>query len=132
MTRKKSPRRKKTAPRPAGRRKPPRHPLLERIAELGVLRAVLVVMALLCLILMPPAGADVAYRGWPLVTTVLVPVLAPLIFMVLLLDALMSAVFMADQRGPGRRRYLRLLWVDLIAAGLLLAFWLPFYLALGA
>ncbi|HEX9627819.1 MAG TPA: hypothetical protein VGA00_12840 [Acidiferrobacterales bacterium] len=129
--RKKSTNRKPARRQPATRRTPPRHPVIERVAELGVLRLVLVALALICLALMPPAGAAVGYSGWPLVRTVLVPVVAPLVFMVLLLDALMSAVFLADQRGPARRRYARILAVDLVAAGLLLVFWLPFYLALG-
>jgi hypothetical protein len=127
----KSPKRPPARRKSAARRVPPRHPVVERLAELGVLRLVLLGLALTCLVLMPPAGAAVGYSGWPLVTTVLVPVLAPLVFMVLLLDALMSAVFLADQRGPARARYARILAVDLVAAGLLLVFWLPFYLALG-
>lgn len=142
MAKTKSPRKRRVSRKPARsapvRRRPAarpaavRHPLVERVAELGLLRGVLLALALVCLVLMPGEGVAVGYSGWPLITTVLVPVLAPLVFMVLLLDALMSAVFMADHRGAERRRYGRILAVDLIAAALLLAFWLPFYLTLGA
>jgi len=68
--------------------------------------------------------------GWPLVTTVLIPVLAPMTFMVLLLDALMARVFLTDAEGAARQRYKTILLADLLAAAVLLLRWLPYFAAL--
>lgn len=98
--------------------------------EFGALRITMWLLAMVALFLIPSPGARAVYDGWPLVTTVLVPVVTPMLFLGLLLDALMSRVFMADAEGEARRRLKRIMLINLIAAALLVARWLPFYAAL--
>ena len=61
----------------------------------------------------------------------ILPVLAPMVFMVLMLDALMSRVWMSEAEGPEWKRLRLVLRVDLIVGLVLLAYWLPYFIALG-
>ncbi len=61
----------------------------------------------------------------------LVPVLTPLIMMVLLLDALMARVWLADAEGEVRRRYRTIVRLDLAFTALVFLVWLPFFMSLG-
>jgi hypothetical protein len=99
-------------------------------ARLGPLRVVLLLCVALILVLTPAPGTQAIYGGWGLVRTVLVPVLAPLLFMVLLLDALMARVFMSDAEGDARRRLRAIVLLDLVVAGVLVLVWIPYYMAL--
>ena len=101
------------------------------LRQLGSLRLALGVLALMVVVLRPAAGAPV-YDGWALVPTVLVPTLAPLIFLGLLLDLLMSRVMMIDTVGGERGRYRMVLWTDVVLLALLGLAWVPFFMALGA
>lgn len=101
-----------------------------RLRELGPLRIALLVATAVALVLIPAPGTRAAYSGWPLVTTLLIPVSAPLLFLLLLLDALMSRVFLIDAEGPERQQRKTAIVVNLLAAALLLIRWLPYYSAL--
>lgn len=100
--------------------------------QLGVLRWSLAILALMCIVFMPPAGTTPIYAGWELFRTVLVPVIAPMVLAVLLLDALMARIFMSELEGSARQRYRRIITVDLVVAVTLVLFSLPFYLAINA
>lgn len=99
--------------------------------QLGPMRVLLGVCALIVVVLAPAAGTRVSAEGWAFVTTLLMPVLAPLILMLLLLDALMGAVFMADKTGAERVRFRNVVRFNLILAAFLFIYWLPYFLALG-
>lgn len=109
----------------------PRLGLSEGLVRYGVLRLVLAAAGLLLIVFATQPGTVPVYTGWPLVTTVLVPVLAPIIFMLLLLDALMSRVWMVDKHGDEYMRLRTAVMVNLLLAAGLLLFWVPYYLALG-
>ena len=66
-----------------------------------------------------------------MVNTLLIPVLAPLIFMLLMLDALMSRVWMSEAAGDEKKRFQFIVRVDVIVGLLLLIYWLPFFIALS-
>ncbi len=106
------------------------HSLARRFRELGPLRWTLLFCVLVALVLIPAPGTRAVYEGWPLVTTVLIPVIAPLLFMLLMLDVLMSRVFMTDAEGDARRRLKTAMIVNLLAAALLVIRWLPYYAAI--
>ena len=146
-TKKKSSTKKaKKAARPVSRKKPSRPAakkaarntatqpgkdfLQQLLHRFGILRLVLIGIAIIAIASALKPGTRAVYEGWDLVPTVLLPVLAPLIFMVLLLDALMGRVLMADKSGKERERLRLTVIVNLLLAAGLALFWTPFYMAL--
>jgi hypothetical protein len=105
--------------------------LRRSFALFGPLRAALVLGVVLLLVLRPAPGTPAVLSGWALVPTLVAPILAPLVLMTLLLDALMSAVFMTDKEGAARQRYRRLVAIDLVLACLTALWWWPYFAALG-
>lgn len=101
------------------------------LGQLRPLRAALILAAIVVMLVKPETGMPVAYSGWEMVSTLLIPVLAPLIFMLLMLDALMSRVWMSEAEGEERNRLRLIVRVDVIVGLLLLVYWLPFFIALG-
>lgn len=105
--------------------------LRTRLAELGALRIALFCFTVFFILVEPAPGSPPVTEGWALLRTMIAPVFAPLIMMLLLLDALMARVFMAEKEGEARLRFRRIVRTDLLFALLLLLFWLPYFMALG-
>lgn len=103
---------------------------LDYLKHLGPLRIVLCLAAIVLIVFRPEAGADVAHEGWAVVTTLLFPVLAPLIFLLLMLDALMTKV-MLGARADMRDKYRRVMWTDLLLGLGMLLYWLPYFISLN-
>ena len=138
-------------PEPYPRRAPALH---ERVLELGALRIALLV-AIAVLVASAPfasfgpdgfGGIDVSralgVEGGPpgsreinlplglLWTTLVAPPLAVMMAFVVPLDMLMSRIYMTDKEGTERARYRRILAVETLAFALLVAVWIPFFVAL--
>lgn len=94
---------------------------------LGPLRLVLGSAAIMMMILRPVPGTEPVYEGWVVFPTLLFPVLAPILFMLLLLDAIMSRVLMTAKQGSEKDRLQRALWTGLGIAGLSLLVWYPYF-----
>ena len=134
---------------------PPRIPTLrERVHELGALRIALLA-AVAVLVASAPFAAFVgdgsveidfsaalmAESGglgssgtgislgllW---ATLISPPLAVMMAFVVPLDMLMSRIYMADKHGAERARYRRILATEALALALLVAVWIPFFVAL--
>lgn len=101
------------------------------LAQLRPLRVVLILAGIVAILGRPEIGEPVVYSGWGVVTTLLIPVLAPILFMLLLLDALMSRVWMSEAQGEEKSRLRLVMRVDLIVGLLMLLSWLPFFIALS-
>ena len=97
------------------------------LVEMKPLRIMLNGFAIILIIFRPEVGTAISYEGWSMVNTLLFPVLAPLIFMLLMLDSLMTKVFMAEKPAEVRERLRRILRVNLIIGFALLLYWLPFF-----
>lgn len=97
------------------------------LIEMKPLRVMLNGFAIFLVIIRPELGATVNYEGWAIVTTLLAPVLAPIIFMVLMLDSLMTKVFMTDKPAEVRASLSRVLRVNLMIGIALLLYWLPYF-----
>ena len=93
------------------------------------LRLMLLLGALALLVLRPAPGTPPVYAGWDMIPTLIVPALVPLFFMVLVLDALMGAVWLASYPAE-RRRYQTVIGVSLGTALLLVLWWWPYFRAL--
>jgi hypothetical protein len=102
------------------------------LAALGPLRSMLVGGILVLVLLRPWADGEMSYSGWSMVPTLIVPALVPILFFVLLLDMIMSRVFMVDAAGAERARFRRILWTEAGVLLILLVSWGSFFLALGS
>ena len=101
--------------------------MLAILTRLGALRIMLVLTALVLLFIAPTPGTRPDYHGWGIILTLIVPTLAPIVFMVLLLDALMNAVFMVDKRGAERARHKSIVFLQLLLTAILIAVWYPYF-----
>ena len=100
------------------------------LRQMGVLRVVLIALAILDMLAAPHPGTPAVYSGWEVVTTLILPVLAPILLQVLLLDALMGRVMMGSAKGAERARYRRIVTVNLVFSAALVLWWLPYFLKL--
>lgn len=99
--------------------------------QIGPMRVLLLGIALLLIVLAPGGDAREVREGWALVTNVLIPALSPVVLMGLLLDALMSRVWMVDAEAPARARYRRILWLNLAASAALVLAFVPYLRSLA-
>lgn len=106
-------------------------PWLDRLKSLGPMRWFLLACALVLIVTVPAPGTRAVMHGPATLTTMVIPALAPIVLMVVLLDALMSAVFMIDKRGEPRARMKLALILNLACAGLLIAAWFPYFRAIA-
>jgi hypothetical protein len=101
------------------------------LLQIGPMRLLLLAIALTLVILAPDGSAREVREGWALVTNVLIPALSPVVLMGLLLDALMSRVWMIDAEITARSRYRRILWLNLAASGALVLAFVPYLRSLA-
>jgi hypothetical protein len=99
---------------------------------MGMLRLALITLVILDMLAAPRPGTPVVYSGWELVTTLILPVLAPILFQVLMLDALMGRIMMGSAMGAERARYRRIVIVNLVFGIALVLWWMPYFLRLFA
>lgn len=101
------------------------------LATFGPLRWSLIAMVVADMLLRPQPGAIHEFEGVYIATDLLAPVMSPILFMLLLLDAIMSMVYRSDKTGKVRARYLVIALFDLSLAILFLLYWLPFFKSLN-
>ena len=103
------------------------------LSALGFLRIGLIVLALLNIlpplieILFPVAASTTEHSFWWVLTSVITPVMAPLLMVGLLFDYLMSRMRAADATGSERASYVTIGRIELAFLGLTLLFWVPFF-----
>ena len=100
--------------------------LRQLLSWLGPLRLMLVLGVLALLVLRPAPGTPPVYAGWGMLPTLVLPALVPILVAVLVLDALMGAVWLASYPAE-RRRYRTVIGVSLGMALLLALWWWPFF-----
>lgn len=97
------------------------------LRAIGPLRYALFIAAIASLLLRPGLGEKLSYEGWSVVPDLLIPVLTPIFFMLLLLDAIMAMVYRSDKPVEVKARYMRIVLINLVLAISLFAYWLPFF-----
>lgn len=101
------------------------------LTQVHPMRLVLYLFAVISILLRPDIGGELSFDGWAIVPSLLVPVLAPLFFMLLMLDALMTRVWLSEAEGEAANKLKTANRIDLVLGLLLLAFWVPFFVSLG-
>jgi hypothetical protein len=100
--------------------------------DFGLLRSLLGFLALALAVAMPPPNTPMVLDGPAVLTTLVVPVAAPVVLFVLALDMLMGWIFALEQHAAIRRRYRHIRWMELVLFVVLFLRWLPLVLALAA
>ena len=104
------------------------------LPALGFLRIALFILALLNIllplieILVPLTTRDNEHQFWSLMTGIIAPVMAPLLIVVILFDYIMTRVRAADADGELRTKFIRIGRVELAMLGLMLLFWVPYFI----
>lgn len=104
---------------------------LDRLKKLGPMRWLVMLSALALIVFVPAPGTRAVLHGPAVIPTVVVPALAPIVLMVVFLDALMSAVFMIDKTGEERVRMKLSLGLHLFLAFLIILVWFPYFRAIA-
>ena len=99
----------------------------ETLIEMNPLRIILNGTAIALILLRPELGTPMTYEGWAMVSTLLAPVVAPIIFMLLMLDSLMSRVFMAEKPPEVQAHFRRIMRVSLLMGIALFVYWVPYF-----
>jgi hypothetical protein len=81
--------------------------------------------------LLSPSNTVLSYPGWHVFTGLIAPVMAPILVVVLFIDVIMTRILAADETTSLRARYLAINRIELLIIGLMLAFWVPYFLDLG-
>ena len=97
------------------------------VQRLGVLRTALLLLTLMATVAMPWADSSLAPAGMGLLRGTVLPAIAPILFMVIVLDLLMCQIAKADEEiSLQRRRDLHFISIlHVIFAAALLLSWLP-------
>ena len=100
------------------------------IKDLGILRILLIIIALLTAFLSPSPGTAVNLNSWQnVIRTLVAPAMAPLVFMVLMFEFMMCRIRMSDEIV--RSKFQMIGYIELAVALFLFITWLPFFLAIG-
>ncbi|MDH5648693.1 MAG: hypothetical protein OEY67_03475 [Gammaproteobacteria bacterium] len=101
------------------------------VSRIGVLRAVLAFVAISIVVMSQFTGDRAVYEGWRMVPTLIVPAIVPIVFFVLLLDMLMSGVFMADAEGEGKKKFKFIIMMDLVFVLGVATLWFPYFYSIA-
>jgi len=105
--------------------------MMHFLATLGPLRVLLGLTLLLLSAARPFAGGTVHYSGWQMMPTLIIPAFVPIAFFVLLLDMLMTRVFLSSaEDAAGRARLRTVWWTEVALLALLLIAWGPYFTSL--
>lgn len=102
------------------------------IVDFGILRILMILLAIALMALRPWADAEVIYGEWSMIPTLVAPALVPIVFMGLWLDVIMCFVFKSDKTGAVRKMYKIAIVADVTTVLVLLLVWLTFFTSLGS
>lgn len=121
------------------------------LMQLHPMRLALYLCVVVSILLRPGIDSELVFEGWAIVSALLVPVLVPIFFMLLMLDAIMSRVWLSEAinseainseainseasksevSGTEVGRLKMITRTDLVLGVLLLVYWIPFYISLS-
>ncbi|MBA3582670.1 MAG: hypothetical protein H0W44_09490 [Gammaproteobacteria bacterium] len=107
---------------------PPAFTVRVRLQQLGFLRLALLAM---CWSTSLAAVYTAVFRpaeGWGFALGIFVPAIAPVLFMVVMLDVLMCQVFKAEAAAEIQAKMQWMTWVNFVSAMVLLLTWLPLFI----
>lgn len=101
------------------------------LQDLRPMRVVLLLTVILTMLFKPSPGTELIYEGWPIVTTLLLPVFSPILLMLLWLDSLIAKLWSTQTEGKEQKRYKMILRINLIMSFIYILVWYPYFVALS-
>ena len=99
--------------------------------DLRPMRVFLLVAVLISIIFRPAPGTEIVYEGWPVFSSLLLPVLSPIFLMLLWLDSLIAKLWSTQTEGKEQKRYKMILRINLILSLIFILIWYPYFKALA-
>lgn len=104
-------------------------PLLDRLKNMGLLRNLLHLTALIMAAMMPFAGGPEYSADWNLFFGGILPAMGPIVVIIIGLDMMMSAIWRADAIDEDRKKHFHfIIRTHQIVGAILLASWLTVFL----
>lgn len=104
--------------------------MISFLQDLRPMRVILILSVLISIIFKPLPGAEIVYEGWPVFSTLLLPVLSPILLMLLWLDSLIAKLWSTQTEGKEQKRYKMILWINLSLSIIFILVWWPYFRAL--
>jgi hypothetical protein len=101
------------------------------LTDLRPMRVVLYLVVLISIIFKPAPGTELIYEGFAVFSTLLIPVMSPILLMLLWLDSLIAKLWSTQTEGNEMARYKKILRIDLTLSVLFLIVWMPYFAALS-
>lgn len=98
------------------------------LVQMKPLRVILCLMGIVTAIFALKAGTKTSYEGIEVLRTLVLPALTPLVFLVIMLDALMNRVWLIDAKNENINKFRNIMRVDLIIAAFILVRWIPYFI----
>ena len=98
------------------------------LSQMKPLRVMLAIIAIILCIFSPAAGTKADYEGIAVLQTLIMPALTPLVFMVLLLDALMNRVWLVDAKDDDAIKFRNIMRIDLLLVTIIFIVWIPYFI----
>jgi len=94
--------------------------------SIGELRSFMLFVTLSSIGLTFFTDTRIRMEGWGLLPDVLAPVVSFILLFILLLDMLMSRVFMVEADDTKRQKFSNIFWLELFQVIALITFWTPY------
>lgn len=101
--------------------------LKEFMIYIGELRTMLISTAVICVAFIPFTSDEIRLEGWGLFPDVLAPVVSMMLVFGILLDMLMSRVFLSDSEGDAREKFAFIFKLEGMVLLALIGLWAPFF-----
>ena len=101
------------------------------LLDLRPMRVILLLMVLISIIFKPAPGTEIVYEGWPVFSSLLLPVFSPILLMLLWLDSLIAKLWSTQTEGKEQKRYKMILRTNLTMSLIFILVWYPYFKALA-
>ena len=98
------------------------------LKQMKPLRVALAIIAIVIALFATKAGTKANYEGIQVLLTLILPALTPLVFLVLLLDALMNRVWLIDATGDDISKFRTIMRIDLLLSAIIFVRWIPYFI----
>lgn len=95
------------------------------------MRLALLLLVLISIIFRPAPGTEIVYEGWPVFSSLLLPVFSPILLMLLWLDSLIAKLWSTQTEGKEQKRYKMILKTNLTMSLIFILVWYPYFKSLA-